>query len=104
MNKFALVKDLFFKAKIQETARHAGQEIIFVDEPQKAQGADVLFVDLEVFGVNWVKDFHERNPRAKLVGYLSHANIALKKDAGAAGFNLVLARSEFVKTLFELLK
>ncbi len=102
MHKYALVKDLFFKAKILETAKHLQTEILFVDSTKKALNASLLIVDLEEFGLSEIKEFKEKNPNSKIIGYLSHVNISLKKDSEKAGC-IVYSRSEFTKNLSSIL-
>ncbi len=101
-----LVKDLFFKAKILETAKHANKEIKIVaslkEAAEKTGSGGLVIVDLEDFGVEGIKEFLQKNPQAKVVGFLSHVNVDLKKKAESTGCR-VFARSEFSKRLAEIL-
>ena len=100
---FALVKDLFFRTKIQESGKRAKKKIEFVDSLETAQG-ELVIVDLEDFPREDVKTFKEKNSESMVVGYLSHKQTGLREKALNEGFDLVLVRSEFVKRLGELLK
>ena len=103
MPTFALVTDLFFKAKIAETARQLGVEIVFAKNIGEIFGAKLVIVDLEKFGAGVVPEIKKANLKAKIVGYLSHVQVELKKQALENGCGLVLAKSEFSKRLAELL-
>lgn len=103
MKTFALVLDLFFKAKIAETAKQAGVEVMFAKRTVEIFGAGLVIVDLEKFGPKAVLELKQQNPSAKIVGYLSHTQVELKQQALENGCELVLAKSEFSKRLAELL-
>ncbi len=104
MAVFVLVSDLFFKAKISETAKLVGAEIVFAKSPAEVVGAKLVVVDLEKFGADAVLVLKKQNPRAKIVGFLSHVQVDLKKEAQKNGCDLVLAKSEFSKRLAELIR
>ncbi|MBI2597645.1 MAG: hypothetical protein HYW50_00435 [Candidatus Diapherotrites archaeon] len=103
MKAIALVKDLFFRVKIAETAKLVGAETGFADFVEEFFGAQLVLVDLEQFGAKIVLEIREKNPAVKIVGFLSHVQIGLKKQAIVNGCDLVLARSDFGKRLPELL-
>ena len=109
----ALVEDLIFLSKIEETAKVLGIPV------QAAGVADVVarVRDNPVRGL--LIDLNHRSGRAveliehlkseggtaaiPLVGFLSHVQTDLAASARAAGCDMVLARSAFVKQLPELL-
>ena len=103
MKTVAVVRDLFFQAKIAETARLLEAEMEFADSFAKVQKAGQIFVDLEEFAADGIKMLRQNNPGARVIGYLSHVNVEKRKAAEQAGFDLVLARSEFSKMLPDLL-
>jgi len=109
----ALVEDLIFLSKIQETAKVLGLSV------QAAGVADVVARarDNSVRGL--LIDLNHRSGKAvelaqqlkadpgtagkTLVGFLSHVQTDLAASARAAGCDMVLARSAFVKQLPDLL-
>lgn len=103
MKTVAVVKDLFFRTKIEGAAKRSETPIHFLDTADTIQGAELIFLDLEEFGADSLPGMKERNPGARIIGYLSHVNIDLRKKAEQAGCDLVLPRSEFSKRLPELL-
>ena len=99
-----MVRDIIFKSKIYETARHLKADVAFFDSYEKCSGAWQLIVDLEQFGVEGAAPFRRANPNARMIGYLSHVNVTLKSEALRAGFDVVMPRSEFVAKLPEILQ
>ena len=104
MKIFALVTDLFFKGRIEETARNAGVEIEFASNPYQTKGGDLVIVDLQKFGSGGIFLIRERNRESVIAAYLPHIDIDLKNSALEAGCNPVFSRSEFTKKLPGLLK
>lgn len=110
----ALVEDLIFLSKIQETAKVLGVPV------QAAGVADVvarvrdnpvrgLLIDLNHRSgraVEWIEQLKSEAGTAAipLVGFLSHVQTELAASARAAGCDIVLARSAFVKQLPVLLE
>mgnify|MGYP001583843234 CR=1 FL=1 len=103
MKTMCMVHDIIFKSKIYETARHLGAEVAFVDSYEQCGGAGKIIVDLEQFGIEGAHEFRQQNPKTKMIGYLSHVNTDLKAQALRAGFDLVLARSEFSAKVAQIL-
>ena len=99
----ALVTDLFFKAKILQTAKLVEREVLFAESIGEVSEADLVIMDLEKFGANTVLQLKKQWPYAKIVGYLSHVQVDLKKEALKNGCDLVLAKSEFSKQLKDIL-
>jgi CheY-like chemotaxis protein len=116
---FCFIEDLFFLAKIQETARKLGVKIEFVKGADKEAVARTLDLPegerpaLVVFDLN--------NPSVKpmtlipklkskykktvsIVGFLSHLQGDLKAKAVEAGCDTVMPRSAFSQTLPNLLR
>lgn len=110
----AVVEDLFFTVKINESAKRAGLGITFVKsehdalEQAKLHPA-LIIVDMNFQGVdplNLIRKLKadELTRGINLLGYLSHIQGELKQQAQEAGCNMVLARSAFSQNLPQILK
>jgi CheY-like chemotaxis protein len=110
----AVLGDLFFTVKINESAKRAGLPIEFVKSEQDAlDGAKrhpvLIIIDLNFGGIdplNLIRTL-KAEPETKsipLIGYLSHVQGELKQQAQEAGCNMVLARSAFSQNLPTILK
>lgn len=97
----ALVNDVFFIAKIGETAKRVGVEVVFKQEAIEVQNASLVIVDLEAF-FSQVPLLQEQNPGAEIIGFLSHVNTDLKKQAEAIGVT-VMTKNDFSARLREIL-
>lgn len=104
MKIVAIVEDLFFRAKIAETAKILGTKVEFKEAAEDVKDADMIIVDLETADLSQVMILKQQNPRARLIGYLPHVMAALRKQAIDAGFDEAMARSEFSRKLPELLQ
>ena len=109
----AVVEDLIFLSKIQETAKHLGIPV------QAAGAADVVARARDGSARGLILDLNHRSIKVTdvireiksggasgglpLVGFLSHIQADLAAAARAAGCDMVLARSAFTKQLPELL-
>ncbi|MGC1382599.1 MAG: hypothetical protein WA823_02390 [Candidatus Acidiferrales bacterium] len=107
----AFVDDIFFQAKIRETAKLVGVDIRFCTTP------DALFAELDKERPNLVViDLNARNSpldaiaRARafaadmpLVGFLSHVQLDLAEKARLAGCENVMPRSKFTHNLATIL-
>jgi len=110
----AVVSDLFFSAKINEAAKHAGVKLEYVtaekDLLQKARSKPALIIfDLNFDAAQPLKLIGKLKADAelkhiRLLGYLSHVQTDLKRKAEAAGCDMVMARSTFSMDLPEILK
>jgi CheY-like chemotaxis protein len=110
----AVLEDLFFTVKINESAKRAGLPIKFVKsetdalENAKAHPA-LIILDLNFQGVDPLKLISMLKSDAdtkgiSLIGYLSHVQGELKMQAQGAGCDMVLARSAFSQNLPQILK
>ena len=109
----ALVEDLIFLSKIEETAKVLGipvQAAGVADVVARVRGNPVrgLLIDLNHRSgraVELIEQLKSEGGTAAipLVGFLSHVQTDLAASARAAGCDMVLARSAFVKQLPELL-
>ncbi|MGB8478620.1 MAG: response regulator [Acidobacteriaceae bacterium] len=115
---YCFIDDLFFIAKIQETARKLGIKVAFVKN-EKDTIADLLALPEEerptliVFDLNsatakpltLIPKLKAKLKRAtSIVGFLSHLQGELKAKAIEAGCDAVMPRSAFSQTLPNLLR
>jgi hypothetical protein len=115
---YCFIDDLFFIAKIQETARKLGIKVAFVKN-KKDTIADMLALPEEerptliVFDLNsatakpltLIPKLKTKLKRAtSIVGFLSHLQGELKAKAIEAGCDAVMPRSAFSQTLPNLLR
>jgi len=108
----ACVEDIFFRSKIEATARHLNIPVRFAEPKdlakacRKEETAAVL-IDLTGNGkpLDAVKSLRKEKDTNDLpvIGFLSHVDRQLARDAESAGVTRVMARSEFSETLPDLL-
>lgn len=107
----ACVEDLFFRSKIEATARHLNVPVRFAEAKDLAAAAgrdDTAAVLLEVSAegapLDAIRRLRQERRTSKLpvIGFLRHTDRELAKQAESAGFTRVLARSEFSETLPDL--
>jgi CheY-like chemotaxis protein len=114
---FAFVEDLFFLAKIQETARKLNVKVEFVkndkDWAEKIQqnGEDkpsLIIFDLNNNGAKPLTLIPKLKSKLKkgtsIIGFLSHVQGDLKQKAHEVGCDMVLPRSAFSQNLPQLLR
>ena len=110
----AVVDDLFFLSKIQETAKHLGVEV------KSAQPADLPEAAHATVPAVFLVDLNHRSGKAlevlralksdsktkhlAVIGFVSHVQNELIAAAREAGCDLVLARSAFVSQLPSILR
>jgi len=110
----AVVADLFFTVKIHEAAKRTGFTVEFVKSEtdallKAAEQPAMIVLDLNFAGVESAKLIGALKSGAAtkaipLVGYLSHVQAELKREAQRAGCDVVLAKSAFSQHLPQLLK
>ena len=115
---FCFIDDLFFQAKIQETARKLGVKVEFVKGDKEAIARLIDVPDAErptlvVFDLNNVNakpmtlipKFKAKFKKAtSIVGFLNHLQGDLKIKAIEAGCDTVMPRSAFSQSLPNLLR
>lgn len=116
---FCFIEDLFFLAKINETARKLGVKVEFVKGADKETVSRILDAPendrarLIVFDLNnanakpmtLIPKFKTKFKRAtSIVGFLSHLQGDLKAKAAEAGCDTVMPRSAFSQSLPNLLR
>ena len=110
----AMVDDLFFLAKIRETARAVGVTVITL-EPKGGVTAvaeacpKAILLDLNsraLPAIDWIRALkaHPATSTISIVGFVSHVQTKLIASARAAGCDVVLARSAFTQQLPDLLR
>ncbi len=110
----AVVEDLMFTAKINDAAKKAGLPVEFVksedDVLEKArQDPTAIILDLNCGAVNPLKMISQLKndgelKRISIIGFLSHVQGELKKQAHDAGCDIVMTRSAFSQNLPTILK
>ena len=113
---FGFVDDLFFQAKIQETARKLNVKLEFVKSEQdffdrvKLNGEEkpsLVIVDLNSSSVkplSLVPKLKSKLKKTSVIGFLSHVQGDLKQKAHEVGCDMVLPRSAFSQNLPNLLR
>ena len=116
---FCFIEDLFFLAKIQETARKLGVKVEFIkggDKESVARLTDVPEAErptLLVFDLNnlnakpisLIPKFKSKLKKAtSIIGFLNHLQGDLKLKAIEAGCDTVMPRSAFSQSLPNLLR
>jgi DNA-binding NarL/FixJ family response regulator len=114
---FAFVDDLFFQAKIQETARKLNVKVEFVKNDkdlgermqQNGDGSPSLIIfDLNNVNAKPLSLIPKLKSKLKkatsIIGFLSHVQGDLKQKAHEVGCDMVLPRSAFSQNLPQLLR
>ena len=114
---FAFIEDLFFMAKIQETARKLNVKVEFVKtdkdlmERMKQNGEEkpsLIIFDLNLASVKPLTLIPKLKSKLKkgtsIIGFLSHVQGDLKQKAHEVGCDMVLPRSAFSQNLPQLLR
>jgi hypothetical protein len=115
---FCFIEDLFFLAKIQETARKLGVKVEFVkgdkevvsrilDSPDGERPALLVFDlnNLNAKPMTLIPKFKTKFKKAvSIIGFLSHLQGDLKMKGIEAGCDVVMPRSAFSQSLPNLLR
>ena len=113
-NIVAVVDDLFFASKIRGTAEELGITASFardIDSMLKAARRDqpsLIICDLHAQRIDPIDLASQLKADAQLraiplLGFFSHVQTELQRQAAAAGFDQVIPRSAFAKNLGEIL-
>jgi len=107
----ALVDDLFFQAKLTETARLAGVnvELVATGEALLAAAADhprLVLVDLNARQAPFeaIERLCNSGNAPRVIGFFSHVQTDLAERARSAGCTQVLPRSKFTANLADILR
>jgi DNA-binding NarL/FixJ family response regulator len=109
-----LVDDLFFLAKIRETAKAIGVTVVTGDLRRGSSGIaeakpQAILLDLnsrQLPALDWIRTL-KADPATsaiRIIGFVSHVQEQIISDARAAGCDSVMARSAFTKQLPNLLR
>ena len=111
----AVVDDLFFVSKLQETARQVGAPLAIVraatfhlDDLRRQKPALIIF-DLNTTSGNAAELIRQLKSDAELkeipvLAFFSHVQVELQRAAQEAGCDQILPRSQFTATLPQLLR
>ena len=110
----AVVDDMFFAAKIRAVAEAVGSEISFPRSSeallQKAREVKPKLIIVDLHNQKIESDALARTLKADaelrdvpLLGFFSHVQTELQRNAIAAGFNQVVPRSVFARDLPQIL-
>lgn len=110
----AVLSDLMFTVKIQEAAKRAGLDVIFVKseadalEQARANPA-VIIMDLNTTALDALDVIEKlkgdaETSKISLLGYVSHVQADLKQAAQQKGCDVVIARSAFSQNLPTILR
>ncbi len=91
-----LCPDLLFGSKVQGMLTAAGHEVVPVQTPGEAAGADALVVDLHTT--------LERADGVPALGFYSHVDQETRRRAEEAGFERVVPRSRMAREGASLLE
>jgi hypothetical protein len=116
---FCFIEDLFFLAKIQETARKLGVKVEFIkggdkelvakltDMPEEERPKLLVFDlnNLNAKPISLIPKFKAKLKKAtSIIGFLNHLQGDLKMKAIEAGCDTVMPRSAFSQSLPNLLR
>jgi CheY-like chemotaxis protein len=116
---FCFIEDLFFLAKIQETARKLGVKVEFVktaepilerasEDVPEADRPALVIIDLNNNNIKPLTLIPKLRSKLKkstsIIGFLSHIQGELKVKAQEAGCDTVMPRSAFSQNLPNLLR
>ena len=106
----ACVEDLFFRSKIEATARHLNVPVRFVALKELAKAASdgstgAVLLELSGDSLSTVQTLRHAKATEALpvIGFLSHVDRRLAQEAESAGVSQVMPRSQFSETLPDLL-
>ena len=107
----AFVDDLFFQAKILETAKQVGVDVRTFTTPDALLAAirkkppNLVLVDLNARNkpVEAIELVRRAAPEMPLISFLSHVQVDLAQRATAAGSSKVMPRSQFTRELATIL-
>jgi DNA-binding NarL/FixJ family response regulator len=108
-----LVRDLFFRSKIDAVASALGATVAYASSLDAATlrcaevKPDLVFADLSDVtfpALETIEKIRAVAPDARVIGFASHIDLKPLRAAREAGFDLTLSRSEFTAQLADLLK
>ena len=109
----AIVDDMFFASKIRATAEALGVNVSFLRskeallEKLRQERPDLILVDLHnqrVDPLELAREIKTHDQTTQMLGFFSHVEVELQRNALSAGFDRVIPRSVFSRDLAEILK
>ena len=111
----AFVEDIFYTAKIRETAREQSRDVRFVRDPaglerrMNGPAPGMVIIDLAAEALRPLEMLrrikeHPEWRQARIVAYSSHARAELMEEANQLGAEVVLPKQGFAQKLPELLQ
>ena len=107
----ATVEDLFFRSKIDATARNLNVPVRFIERKdltevcQEGKTAAVLLELSNGSSLDAIRSLRQ-NPKTRdvpVIGFLSHVDRDQAREAESAGVTQVMPRSQFAETLPDLM-
>lgn len=113
-NIIAVVDDIFFASKIRGTAEQVGVAVAFarsadgVSEIIQQHAPSLIICDLHSQRINSIHlaqhlKANEETKNIALLGFFSHVQAELQREAQRAGFDRVIPRSVFASSLIKIL-
>ena len=111
----ALTPDLFFSTRISSTLKRAGHAVRIVDSSHKEEIEEAIWslnpalaiLDLGAAFWDWqsaLQHLTESEPELPVLAYGSHMNVDATKTAKRSGATRVVAKSEFVNNMLNLVE
>lgn len=112
MAVLAYITDLFFQAKVGQTAKAAGIDLKIVTSlyhflPRLEENPEIVLIDLNANGINprsLIVQIKENHPDIPVIAYAAHVEKGLLEQARQAGADQVLSRAKLTKDLAQILK
>ena len=103
----ALVDDIFFQAKMLETAKHTGVEMksftsgdaLLAELNQAAPKLVVVDLNARQSPVETIASLHSHAAQTPVIAFFSHVQTELAQRARDAGCTEIMPRSKFTKDL-----
>ena len=106
----AIVDDVIFRGKLEAAAAQLGTPLTIAEDADRAlhpgQGWSRVLIDLNLSrgdSLAMIRTLRQAHPDIPVIGYCSHIQDDLHRQALEAGCTTVLPRSAFVQQLPELL-
>jgi CheY-like chemotaxis protein len=107
----ALIDDLFFHAKVQETARHVGvtlricatQEALLAEFGKETPKLVLVDLNARSNPLGAIEQLQANGHAIPVTAFLSHVQTELAASARAAGASEVMPRSQFTRDLATIL-
>lgn len=107
----ALVDDLFFQAKLSETAKQLGiqlrtcatPEVLATEIAERVPSLVVVDLNSRNNPLRAIEQVRATAPNIPVIGFVSHVEVELAQQARAAGCHEVMPRSKFTSELATIL-